>query len=75
MPAVEPNQSKRVLVTGANGYIALWVIKTLLEQGYRVRGAVRSEGKGKKLLQTFKSYGSDKLEFVVVEDITAVRIL
>ncbi|KAF4621469.1 hypothetical protein D9613_001222 [Agrocybe pediades] len=70
MPIVEPNQSKRVLVTGANGYIALWVVKILLEQGYRVRGAVRSEEKGKKLLDTFKSYGSEQLEYAVVKDIT-----
>jgi len=31
-----------VLVTGASGYIALWVVKTLLAAGFRVRGTVRS---------------------------------
>lgn len=66
MPTVE---SGKVLVTGANGYIAVWVVRTLLEQGYSVRGTVRSKTKGKHLLETFKSYG-DKLEIVVVEDIT-----
>ncbi|KAJ4473047.1 hypothetical protein J3R30DRAFT_3514321 [Lentinula aciculospora] len=36
MPKVIPNGSK-VLVTGANGYIAAWVVRTLLEKGYAVR--------------------------------------
>ena len=61
-----------MLVTGANGYIALWVVQTLLEQGYSVRGTVRSESKGTHLKESFAKYG-DKLEVVVVEDITKVR--
>lgn len=62
----------KVLVTGANGYIAMWIVRTLLEQGYCVRGAVRSESKGKYLTEYFgkRGFGSDKLEVVVVEDIT-----
>lgn len=32
-----------ILVTGASGYIASWIVKYLLEQGYKVRGTVRSE--------------------------------
>ncbi|CAL1709339.1 unnamed protein product [Somion occarium] len=66
MPAIN---SGKVLVTGANGYIAVWVVKALLEQGFSVRGTVRSASKGAHLKETFKSYG-DKLELVVVEDIT-----
>ncbi|KAH9896685.1 NAD(P)-binding protein [Cubamyces lactineus] len=66
MPTVS---SGKVLVTGANGYIAVWVVKTLLEQGYSVRGTVRSESKATHLRETFKSFG-DKLEIVIVEDIT-----
>jgi nucleoside-diphosphate-sugar epimerase len=30
-----------VLVTGASGYVASWLCKYLLEQGYKVRGTVR----------------------------------
>ncbi|KAF8635888.1 hypothetical protein AX15_000068 [Amanita polypyramis BW_CC] len=67
MPIVAPGS--KVLVTGANGHIATWVIRTLLEQGYTVRGTVRSQAKGAFLLDLFKSYG-DKLELVVVEDLT-----
>ncbi|KAH9855693.1 NAD-P-binding protein [Lenzites betulinus] len=66
MPAVD---SGKVLVTGANGFIAVWVVKTLLEQGFSVRGTVRSESKATHLRDIFASYG-DKFEVVIVEDIT-----
>ena len=58
MPAVP---SGKVLVTGANGYIALWIVKLPLEAGYSVRGTVRSEGKASYLRKLFASY-SDKFE-------------
>lgn len=70
MPVVN---SGKVLVTGANGYIAMWVVHTLLEQGYTVRGTVRSESKAKHLSKVFASY-SEKLEIVVVPDITKVLL-
>lgn len=70
MPAVQP--PAKVLVSGANGYIAIWVIRTLLEKGYAVRGTVRSADKGEHLKEMFKSYG-DRHEIFVVEDITKVR--
>ncbi len=31
-----------ILVTGASGYIASWIVQYLLEEGYHVRGTVRS---------------------------------
>ncbi|KAK2467489.1 hypothetical protein APHAL10511_000344 [Amanita phalloides] len=65
MPTVAPGS--KILVTGANGYIAVWVVRTLLEQGYAVRGAVRSTSKGAFLLDEFKSYG-DQFELVIVDD-------
>ncbi|KDQ65079.1 hypothetical protein JAAARDRAFT_247410 [Jaapia argillacea MUCL 33604] len=67
MPAVPPGS--KVLVTGANGYIAAWVVRVLLEKGYAVRGTVRSESKATHLRKIFSEYG-DKHEVVVVEDIT-----
>ncbi len=73
MPAIQAKSAAKVLVSGANGYIAIWVVRTLLERGYSVRGTVRSTEKGKHLLEIFKGYG-DKLEAVVVEDITKVRV-
>jgi len=66
MPAVT---SGKILVTGANGFVAVWVVHNLLQQGYNVRGTVRSEGKAAHLRKVFASYG-DKLELVIVPDIT-----
>ncbi|KAH9918737.1 NAD(P)-binding protein [Epithele typhae] len=61
--------SGKVLVTGANGYIAVWIVKTMLEAGFSVRGTVRSASKADHLRNLFKSFG-DKFEVVVVPDIT-----
>jgi uncharacterized protein YbjT (DUF2867 family) len=69
MPSVTP--PAKVLVSGASGYIAIWVIRSLLEHGYSVRGTVRSLDKAKHLRTTFQSYG-DKFELVVVPDIARV---
>ena len=60
-------------MTGANGYIAVWVVQKLLDQGFAVRGTARSDSKGNHLRDIFQKYG-DRFEFVVVEDITKVRL-
>ncbi|KAL4069134.1 hypothetical protein V8B97DRAFT_1963928 [Scleroderma yunnanense] len=67
MPAVQ--YPCKVLVSGANGYVAMWVIHEFLEQGYSVRGTVRSISKGEHPRKEFAKYG-EKFEVVVVEDIT-----
>ncbi|EAU83930.1 hypothetical protein CC1G_10335 [Coprinopsis cinerea okayama7 len=67
MPTVSPGS--KVLVTGANGFIAIWVVRRLLEEGYSVRGTVRAASKASHLKDIFKSYG-EKLEVVVVPDFT-----
>lgn len=59
----------KVLVTGANGYLATWVVKKYLEAGYSVRGTVRSLSKSAFLNDKFAHYG-ERFELVVVEDIT-----
>jgi nucleoside-diphosphate-sugar epimerase len=66
MPTVS---SGKVLVTGANGFIAVYVIKDLLERGYTIRGTVRSLSKTEHLKKLFKDH-LDKIEFVEVTDIT-----
>ena len=68
MPAIT---SGKVLVTGANGYIAVWIVKSLLEAGFAVRGTVRSDAKAAYLRSFFRSSG-DKFETVVVSDMTKV---
>ncbi|KAG8951132.1 methylglyoxal reductase (NADPH-dependent) gre2 [Tulasnella sp. 424] len=67
MPTVAP--PAKVLVTGASGYIAAWACKTLLDKGYSVVGTVRSDSKGEKLKELFKSY-NDKFSYVIVEEIS-----
>jgi len=70
MPTIAPGD--KILVTGANGFLAVHVVDILLEKGYVVRGVVRSLNKGEHLKKLFAKHG-DKLELAVVEDITAVR--
>ena len=71
MPSVDAGS--KVLVSGANGYIATWIVRTLLERGFTVRGTVRTEEKGKFMKEYFTSLGyGDKFEVVVVDDITKV---
>jgi nucleoside-diphosphate-sugar epimerase len=67
MVAVYP--PAKVLVTGANGYLATWVTKKYLEAGYSVRGTVRSLSKSAFLTNKFARHG-DRFELVVVQDIT-----
>jgi uncharacterized protein YbjT (DUF2867 family) len=67
MPTLAPLD--KVLVTGANGFLGLWITRTLLERGYSVRAAVRSEGKGSSILDLFKEY-KGKVEIAVVEDMS-----
>ena len=40
--SVQIDAEKPVLVTGASGYVASWIIRYLLEDGYTVRGTVRN---------------------------------
>lgn len=42
------NKTKPVLVTGANGYVASWLVKRLLEEGLTVHAAVRDPQNEKK---------------------------
>lgn len=65
MPAIEKGST--VLVTGANGFIASHIIDQLLRLGYKVRGTVRTEAKGKWVQDYFDNkYGQGHLDLVVV---------
>jgi len=59
-----------VLVTGANGFIALHILGRLLEGGYNVVGTVRSQDKADDIYRKFDTDKSDpKLKIHIVEDI------
>ncbi|KAF8342995.1 D-lactaldehyde dehydrogenase [Cantharellus anzutake] len=66
MPAVQPPAV--VLVTGASGFIAAWIIQRLLEARFNVVGTVRSHDKGKFLQELYKGFG-DKFTYAIIEDI------
>ena len=68
MPAIS---SGKVLITGANGFIATWAVKVFLDAGFSVRGTVRSPTKADHLKTMFSSHG-DRLEFAIVPDMAAV---
>ena len=61
----------RVLVTGASSFLGAWIVHTLLERGYRVRGAVNDLGKGQYIARIFAAHPG-RFEFVVVPDISVV---
>ena len=71
MPTV--SKGSKVLVSGANGFVAMWVVRTLLERGFAVRGTVRTEDRGKFMIEYFESLGhGDRFEVAVVDDIVKV---
>jgi len=75
MPALTPSDDSTILVTGANGYLASWVLHSLLKTGYTVRAAVRSLAKAKPLEEHFSEYSKNgRLSFVIVEDILKVSL-
>ncbi|KAG8892712.1 methylglyoxal reductase (NADPH-dependent) gre2, partial [Tulasnella sp. 403] len=51
-----------VLVTGANGFLAVHITQILLDKGYDVVGTVRSESKTPYLRERFKT---DRLQFAI----------
>ena len=58
--------SSPVLVTGANGYVAMHTILQLLAKGYRVRGTLRNTSQGDQIKATLakSSDRTDSIEFV-----------
>lgn len=63
MPSITP--PARVLVSGANGFIAIHVVKTLVEKGYHVRGTVRTPQKGEYIARLV---GTERFEYFIVPD-------
>jgi dihydroflavonol-4-reductase len=66
-----------ILVTGASGFVGKWVVRDLLEAGYRVRGTVRSEAKAAQVRETIGAVLGpqvlDRLELVHCDLLTDDR--
>ncbi|GAA5918107.1 hypothetical protein JCM6882_006347 [Rhodosporidiobolus microsporus] len=60
--------AKTVLVTGASGFLASYVVKAFLDAGYNVRGSVRSTAKAQHLYDRYPEH-SERLTLVEVPDI------
>ena len=56
----EMTNSKKVMVTGATGYIASWIVKYLLDEGYTVHAAIRNSSDEKKIKHLEKIKSSSK---------------
>jgi nucleoside-diphosphate-sugar epimerase len=56
------DKSKPVLVTGANGYVASWLVKRLLDEGITVHAAVRNPDDEKKVKHLKKIAADSKGE-------------
>ncbi len=58
--------SKPILVTGASGFVAIHTIIQLLEQGYKVRGTIRSLSKESEVRETISRFvqANDRLEIL-----------
>lgn len=62
-------ENNTVLVTGASGYIAMHCILRLLQQGYMVRGTLRSPSREQSLRRAFARQvdAEDRLSFVAAD--------
>jgi NADPH-dependent methylglyoxal reductase len=58
----------KILVTGANGFLGAHVVKQALDNGYSVRGVVRTQEKAGPLKKLFPT---DKFETVIVADLVS----
>ncbi|KAJ5242887.1 uncharacterized protein N7469_001214 [Penicillium citrinum] len=59
----------KVLLTGGSGFIAAHIVDILLSHGFDTVVTVRSEDKGKRILQAHPDTPKDKLSYVIVKDV------
>lgn len=66
------DKSKPVLVTGANGYVASWLVKRLLEDGINVHAAVRNPDDEKKIehLKEIAAHAKGTIQFFKADLLT-----
>ncbi|TVY80809.1 Ketoreductase [Lachnellula suecica] len=62
--------SKRIILTGANGFVGSHILSRLLAAGHSVRSIVRSQAKASQVAADFPDYDGQHLDFGIVPDIT-----
>ncbi|KAI0600783.1 hypothetical protein F4775DRAFT_504075 [Biscogniauxia sp. FL1348] len=64
-------RAETVLITGANGFLALHIIQQALARGWDIVGTIRSEEKAAKVKSLFPDVGS-RLSLVYITDLTNI---
>ncbi|KAI2688038.1 hypothetical protein DTO027I6_2229 [Penicillium roqueforti] len=59
----------KVLLTGGSGFIAAHIIDILLQHGFDIVVTVRSEEKGKRIIEAHPDVSKEKLSYVIVNDV------
>ncbi|KAJ5812215.1 NAD dependent epimerase/dehydratase [Penicillium riverlandense] len=62
-------EGPRVLLTGANGFVASHILSILIDRGYSVTATVRSQKKADDIIKTHPTW-KGKVEFAIVADFT-----
>ncbi|KAJ5637080.1 hypothetical protein N7490_006959 [Penicillium lividum] len=59
----------KVLLTGGSGFIAAHIVDVLLQHGFDTVVTVRSEEKGKRIIDAHPDTPKEKLSYVIVKDV------
>ncbi|KAL1885773.1 methylglyoxal reductase (NADPH-dependent) gre2 [Paecilomyces lecythidis] len=59
----------KVLLSGGSGFIAAHIVDVLVDHGFDTVVTVRSEEKGKRILDNHPNVPKEKLSYVIVEDV------
>jgi nucleoside-diphosphate-sugar epimerase len=59
----------KVLLTGGSGFIAAHIVDILLQHGFDTVFTVRSDDKGKRILENHPDVPKEKLSYVIVKDV------
>ncbi|CAG8044721.1 unnamed protein product [Penicillium nalgiovense] len=59
----------KVLLTGGSGFIAAHIVDILLQHGFHTVVTVRSDEKGKRIIEAHPNVPKEKLSYVIVKDV------
>ncbi|KAJ6179554.1 hypothetical protein N7519_010015 [Penicillium mononematosum] len=59
----------KVLLTGGSGFIAAHIVDILLQHGFDTVVTVRTEEKGKRIIEAHPNVPKEKLSYVIVKDV------